>query len=182
MSADFLTFDLLEVREFAAGSGIRDQDLTEVCTCGCSLDQQHDRCPDCGRPYCWINSPAWRRLFGNADSWARQYKDLVPKNEAEFQVVRYFGHRGLFTSETQRDIVRGVIARFGQAWIIESLGFKKRVPGVPFESWLTHVRNNAPERAPVEHEAIETGPTMTAEEAEANKQKMLALLREEGKL
>ena len=145
MATEHIVIDLRTIKYQIDTSGLHESELTERCPrCGDTISQLNDECPGCKTPVVWFYSPTWKRRFGNPDEVLRQHLDLTPETRLEREIVNLFGLKGLFTSKTQRDQVRGIIRAQGEPWIWKSLDFKHQIPGLPFRSWLTHARNNKP--------------------------------------
>lgn len=162
-SKEPLVIDLREVKYQLEDSGLHESELTERCGCGVSVSQFDATCPGCNRPIIWTYSKAWKRMFGSPEDALREYQDLAPETNLEREVIRWFGHKGMFSSKTQRDQVRGIIRMQGEEWVRESLNWKRQAKrSIPFRSWLTHARNNKPAsfgrrgREPEEHVEVET--------------------------
>jgi len=91
-------------------------------------------CPDCGAHVVWLNSPIWRKLYGDPRRYLRelQGEDLKPRSPFEVEIVRVFGTRGEFQNVTQQKATRALIRKFPVEYLSTMLTW---AAGKNFTAW-----------------------------------------------
>jgi hypothetical protein len=117
-----IVHDLDEIIYLLVDSAPRRDDAMGLCSCGAVHTQETNFCQDCEELVVWLNSPVWKRLYGNPKEVIRSMEvDLRPLTPLEVYAVRWFGKDGKFQNQSQMNTMRRLRKRFPDAYMKQLL-------------------------------------------------------------
>jgi len=114
--------DLDEVAFHLEHTGRRKGDLEAQCPhCGAGHTQETNVCPDCGAHVVWLNSPTWKKRYGDPKAYLRELRgeDLKAVGPLEVEFCRTFNYRTEFANRTQQREFRRLANKYPAGYLQE---------------------------------------------------------------
>ncbi|MDD3493868.1 MAG: hypothetical protein PHZ19_10275, partial [Candidatus Thermoplasmatota archaeon] len=114
--------DLDEVAFHLEHTGRRKSDLEAQCPhCGAGHTQETNVCPDCGAHVVWLNSPTWKKRYGDPKAYLRELRgeDLKAVGPLEVEFCRTFKYGTEFANRTQQREFRRLANKYPAGYLQE---------------------------------------------------------------
>ncbi len=119
----WVVFDLDDVAYEMEGTGRRKEDLTAQCECGAQITQKDNACPDCTLPVVWLNSPTWKKLYGDPHAYLRNLdgEDLKAETPLQREVCKTFYRKYVWPNITTKKSFKSIERNYPDDFILYEL-------------------------------------------------------------